>query len=510
MTVPGTSSRQKNVKYKPYYLYVIIIWLLLVLLFGAVIINADISRARREFQADALELYHRLDDKLAINETVLDGFAATVDAMGRIDRDKIRNYTSQILTRYSQIYMFEIAQKVPAQNQRRFEARMRREVSPDFRIREFGYDTDRKWHVPGKRPFYIPITFMSPQLSGSGNVLGLDLTSNDWFVQSMKLSVQRHHIVASRPFKLVEGKQGYLLNRPIHERPDKPMPDGVEDRYVMLVILTKSLFAGSLEGMQGYDVSLYYRDDVLVPGDSVLYRQSRDNSSNFAAFWLPRLSFKRPLNSLTQPFVLDVDKQLGWNILNWPYLIILFIVAIGTFLIVMRYARSYRREQILRAKEASLLFYLANHDSLTGLANRNLLSDRLDHAMKQAVRNASRLAVLFIDLDNFKYVNDKYGHASGDLLLIKVANRLRKCVRNGDTLARRSGDEFVVILENIADRETADQVADKIHEGFRDCFEIGEQQLSITTSIGVAVYPDDASEAQELLELADRRMYSSK
>jgi len=481
-----------------------------VLLFGAVIINADISRARREFQANALELYHRLNDKLAINETVLDGFAATVDAMGRIDRDKIRNYTSQILARYSQIYMFEIAQKVPAQQQRRFETRMRREVNPDFRIREFAYDADRKWHVAAKRPFYIPIIFMSPQLSGTGNVLGLDLNSNSRFLESLKLSVQTHHIVATRPFILVEGKQGYLLNRPIREHPHSPTPDSVEDRYVMLVILTNSLFAGSPEGMHDYNISLYYRDDSTVPADSILYRQIRDNAGGFAALCLPRLSFKRPLTSLTQPFVLDVDKQLGWNILNWPYLFILLIVSVGTFFIVMRYARSYRREQILRAKEASLLFYLANHDSLTGLANRNLLSDRLDHAMKQAVRNASRLAVLFIDLDNFKYVNDKYGHASGDLLLIKVANRLRKCVRNGDTLARRSGDEFVVILENIAERETADQVANKIHDGFREAFAVGDQQLSISTSIGVAVYPDDASEAHELLELADRRMYSSK
>ena len=161
-------------------------------------------------------------------------------------------------------------------------------------------------------------------------------------------------------------------------------------------------------------------------------------------------------------------------------------------------------------QETYQLFYQANHDSLTGLANRDLLLDRLQHALRQAQRTKNKLAVLFMDLDDFKPVNDMYGHDFGDKLLNKVSDRLLACSRSGDTLARRSGDEFVLVIENIENEEKIKIIIEKIQDAFDSHFKIEQIELNISISIGCAIFPDDAGDLDELLNIADKKMYKNK
>ncbi len=153
---------------------------------------------------------------------------------------------------------------------------------------------------------------------------------------------------------------------------------------------------------------------------------------------------------------------------------------------------------------------LAYHDVLTGLPNRLLLHDRLEHALAKAQRRSQAVAVLYLDLDNFKNINDSLGHAVGDQLLIEVANRLRASVRDMDTVARLGGDEFVVLLENLEDTAAAASVAAKVHAGLARPIQVGSQSLHADASIGIALYPADGDNAASLLQNADTAMYQAK
>jgi diguanylate cyclase (GGDEF)-like protein/PAS domain S-box-containing protein len=154
--------------------------------------------------------------------------------------------------------------------------------------------------------------------------------------------------------------------------------------------------------------------------------------------------------------------------------------------------------------------HLAYHDNLTGLPNRGLLQDRLGHAIARAGRSARKVAVLFIDLDNFKNINDTLGHDVGDELLRQVAQRLSGCVRAGDTIARQGGDEFIVLLDNLDDGRGASVVAQKILNSLRAPFALGGTEQHVSGSVGIAVFPDDGGDAQTLMKNADTAMFHGK
>jgi len=153
---------------------------------------------------------------------------------------------------------------------------------------------------------------------------------------------------------------------------------------------------------------------------------------------------------------------------------------------------------------------LAYHDSLTGLPNRRLFRDRLSMAVAQAHRNSQHLAVLFLDLDRFKSVNDSLGHAAGDRLIQHVAERLRTCLREGDTVARLGGDEFTLLLPGVAQVVDAARVAEKVLDALRAPFLIEDRELLATASIGISLYPEDGRDADTLVKNADAGMYRAK
>lgn len=152
----------------------------------------------------------------------------------------------------------------------------------------------------------------------------------------------------------------------------------------------------------------------------------------------------------------------------------------------------------------------AAHDALTGLPSEPLLADRLGRAVARARRDGEQVAIAFLDLDGFKAVNDRYGHDVGDVLLREVADRLTGNVRDGDTVARRSGDEFLLLLPGVAGRAGVEHVARRVAEALRAPIEVGARRLEVGASIGLALWPDDAVDEAELLRQADAAMYLAK
>ena len=154
--------------------------------------------------------------------------------------------------------------------------------------------------------------------------------------------------------------------------------------------------------------------------------------------------------------------------------------------------------------------HTAEHDFLTGLPNRWLLTDRLSQVIALAKRNNERVAVLFLDLDGFKHINDSLGHTAGDRLLQSIAKRLVKCVRGSDTVSRQGGDEFVVLLSEMQQGNDAAITAQRILEAVAESHCLDDRKLHVTTSIGISVYPDDGLDADTLIKNADTAMYQAK
>jgi len=182
-------------------------------------------------------------------------------------------------------------------------------------------------------------------------------------------------------------------------------------------------------------------------------------------------------------------------------------------LLVMVFAVMYRRlrREIHRREEAEAeIRRLAYHDSLTGLPNRNLFYDRFEQAIRQAERDDTGFALCFIDLDSFKDINDQLGHSAGDAVLAQVAARLLETLRGSDTVARFGGDEFVVLLHEIDSRQDALHLADILQQALRKPFQAGAQEVAISASIGVSLYPSDERDIKALLHYADAAMYHGK
>lgn len=162
-----------------------------------------------------------------------------------------------------------------------------------------------------------------------------------------------------------------------------------------------------------------------------------------------------------------------------------------------------------KAREEAVRF-LAYHDSLTGLPNRRLLDDRLAQAVHLARRRERKLAVMLLDLDDFKQVNDGFGHRAGDAALREAAQRLSACVRKADTLARYGGDEFVIVLSEVQGETDCRLIADKALQALARELPVGDASVALSASIGISLFPADAGDGDALLRNADAAMYRAK
>ncbi|MEJ2326326.1 MAG: GGDEF domain-containing protein [Chromatiaceae bacterium] len=318
--------------------------------------------------------------------------------------------------------------------------------------------------------------------------------------------------VASHPFELLEGRRGYVLYHPIAAAIGKRL---IEDRlhqpwYALLVVDAATVLPAWISHTPGLSVTLYHRDFGPLDPTGRLAAAAGPERSPVERALLPRLTRVVALPDRSQPFALAYAHQNGWHDLD-PLLsgtlLVLCVVAVVT---TLWFGRSFHARQLQVLNERDRLFVVANFDTLTGLPNRDLLNDRVEQALRRAKRQGSRLGLLFLDLDRFKGVNDRFGHAAGDEVLRQVAVRLRGVLREQDTLARLHGDEFLALLEDVgSDRDIA-QVREKIKQALVPPFIIKGEALRLTVSIGTAQFPRDGAFPERLLRQADFRMFEDK
>ena len=173
-------------------------------------------------------------------------------------------------------------------------------------------------------------------------------------------------------------------------------------------------------------------------------------------------------------------------------------------------ALGINRDITNRIKETERLEQLAHYDHLTKVPNRYLLLSRLEHLISQSERSKNQFALLFVDLDDFKVINDTKGHVFGDWVLVKTASCLKQAIRDSDTVARIGGDEFVLVLENISNRNDVTRMIQKSSKALNEDFIIENQKVEVSCSIGVAFYPEDGTTIDNLFTTADMNMYKAK
>ncbi len=487
------------------YLLILVVWFFFVAVLIGFIIDSELNKNRQAFQRSGDAFYEQLASKVEINEAVIEGFASLLASTPRYKRKQVRSYARRMIRRYPHIHTFEVARYVKRDELSGFVADMRRNVQPDFRIAGFDFNDRRQWLNVTRADHYYPVVFMEPMQAHNRAILGLDLGSVDMFRQALKRSGKKGLSIASPPFTLLEGQRGFLLQRAVAGKSEKE-----PRQYAILVLKSKALLPAVLLEEEQLTARLSHATPGKIAGDEVLYYKPGLLAEKLEKWLFPRLQYQRQIDNPGQPFVLTLERQLRFSDVNLVLILAVLVVAVASFWSVLVFARLHHRNEMVRLQYENRLYHLANNDSLTGLANRNFLLDRLRLVLARAKRKGTRFALVFLDMNNFKMINDEFGHAAGDNLLRDVAARFKTCMREEDTVCRYQGDEFVVLLEEINHREETEQVRTKLLECLQTPFRVNGIEVQASVSIGIAVFPDDGEEGKTLLHVADQKMYRDK
>jgi len=483
-----------------------VLWIVLALALTYSVWVESYREIERGFNVQSAALSAGLNDKLLSNEAVLEGFSSLLSAGDEINEAMATRYVQQMQVHYPHIYMLEIARMIFHHEIPELERSMVRVGYAGFKLHSVRCEQECDWNVSLNPQFnYYPLVFIYPALPGTERLLGLDLSSSPFLSIPLARSLKEERYVASEPFILTEGGKGYLMHRKA----------GKSGQFIALLAvnvdqLRDATTLGMAAGNPGLGFTLWHRG---INGDappSLIMNRDQNNEIGLEKRFLPVLTMRKELGGTGQPFTLEVRHQLRLTDFNLSVLTALSIFNLGILAILIKYAFFRRQEAADKQIQMQQWSYLANHDSLTGLPNRLLLMDRLEMALRNAQRNKTLFAVIFMDINQFKQANDAYGHHVGDLVLKLVAGRIKASLRAVDSVARISGDEFVVVLGEVMHRTQAQDVGNKILATLPPFMEPEYPELSISLSMGIALYPEDGMDAEALIKLADQKMYHDK
>lgn len=504
--------------YGRYYVIGMAVWLIASLAAFAFVLRASNELTDHEFREYAESIHTHLRDKLRANETVLYGFAGFLGALNVSSnenaRDSAKIYARSILERHPHIHMLEIVRKLPLHELESYSAQLRRKSLPNFQVRQFGYNSDRQWHPLPKKDYYYPVVFMAPERPESADVYGLDMGSLDSLRQALLRSEQQGIPVSSEPFRLVEGDTAYVMFRPainsfstIAKRPEGM---AASLSYALLVVRTQSLLPAREMLSDRIRHTALHRDFEAGENVPPLFDIAAKPASSLENSLLPRLVSDRTISDVSPQLRIVLERQIRFSDINAAALALAGMASILSLTMLLAFLRTHDRQRRALEEDRRAIEHLALHDALTALPNRFLMLGHLEQAISLATRHDMKVAVLFLDLDGFKPINDRLGHAIGDIVLKEIARRLQTCVRDCDTAARYGGDEFVILLTEIWGEENAALVADKVLGIVAQPIQAGGETVQVSTSIGIAIFPNDGNSAEALIDQADKAMYVAK
>ena len=419
----------------------------------------------------------------------------------------------EIAARFPGIVALQYAPLVLAADRERFEAMVRADRSmspagyPRFAI-----------HPPGPREAYMPILYNEP-MGANERAFGFDASSAPELREVQERAHDSGRPELSGRITLVQGGHGVLLRYAVYQRGSRAA--SVEERrgtyrgQLGLVLDLPMLMHGLVDpGDDPWRVRIEDTGPADAP-DTADIRAVRhapellfDSAPQAGRGARPAPSLERELRVGGRRWRLSFDRDEG---LPWLRAVPLAVLAGGVALslLLVMVARGFRRNYETVARRERRSRHDALHDYLTGLPNRGFFEQTLSRALERARERDEKVALLFLDLDHFKAINDRHGHAVGDAVLRPVADRMQNTLRGGDTVARLGGDEFVVLLPHARDGAWQ-QTAQRLRDAMAHPVSEGDLQLWVTPSIGVAVFPDDAGDAEMLMRRADGAMYRAK
>lgn len=396
-------------------------------------------------------------------------------------------------------------------------------------LRQQGVTNYQIW-PRGNRPLYTPLMWVEPSSAAGRALRGYDSYADAPRRAAMELARDTNlpSITGKLGMKMPSGElePGFIMYLPLY-RAQAPH-DTLASRRANLTGWTSTAFRisklmASLYGdrPQGNWIRIF--DGVALTPQNLLYASPRTQQNNAVGADFDQREQLEYLEvagrtwtiAISMPAVGELPlMENRARLIALAGIILSLLLALLTWVQVSGRERAYAlatsMTEALRTSEARYR-HLAQHDPLTNLPNLSLFTDRLQQALMLAERNQQQLAILFLDLDQFKPVNDELGHQVGDLLLQAVATRLHECLRASDTVARVGGDEFVLLLPEISGLSEVMVVAGHIRDRLNQSFQMAAgQQLNISCSIGIALYPEHGRDGAQLLKRADHAMYDAK
>ncbi|VVM36299.1 hypothetical protein PS862_02793 [Pseudomonas fluorescens] len=478
------------------------------------LLKSETQRRETHFSEYVQNISGIVRNQLDTNEAVLAGFSAFLQAVDQSDTEAAARYAAAVLSAYPHIYMLEAARAVPIAEQAAFEDLLRRTWRPDFELKDFPSLTQQ----PAQHQVYLnetwPVLFMYPLLPESSSIYGVRLETVAYLSYALARTHNNQKPVVSPVFTMYEGGNAYILMQSVSRTErvrENTLPNFFGSTMVSLLLVKTGAL---LEAVNHANV------DPLVHISAVLKTAAGSESNVFSTqtkqagfldhLFMPLLADRVEIRSVSQPMTLLFDRQLRLgDVLTAQTLIILAVLAGALVLmpvVLIRHFRAIERAELEHERSA----YLASHDVLTQLPNRYLFADRFDQAFSDWKVNGIPFAIMLIDLDHFKKINDKYGHEVGDQVLWAVANRMLQATRSCDTVARYGGDEFVVLITNITKTECAEIRAERMLEAIAKSVETTVGELTLSCSIGVSLCPIHGQSLDTLLKAADQAMYGVK
>ncbi len=494
-------------------------WLILTLTLGVTWFTWDHERQntrqqlRSQFDFALRDMVSRVDQRVMGYEQMLRGVQSLFATTPLKNRAALHDYvdTLQLDANFSGIQAIGVVAWVSKQDKPAHLATMRRAGFPDYAI-----DPD------GPRDVYAPIVQREPYVGRNRAPPGSDV----WLDPMRRLALER---ARDSGMPAISGKvqlkadtrsgapPGFIMYLPIYA-PGLPH-DTVDQRRTQLIgwvyaAFHMNDFMASLYGRQSPGLTLAMYDGTDAKAASLLYRTG-DSAAVDEAQRPAAVSANEYMVVAGHHWTLSLRTQEAFELRygrGTETVTAVAGVGLSLLLALLAWLMVNGRNRALRLAAAMTeeLRQMAQHDPLTGLPNRALFSDRLNQELARAKRQNGRFAMVFLDLDHFKPINDNYGHDVGDQVLRWVARQLQNCVRAADTVGRLGGDEFVVLLAQRSESEAILALTEKFHQALRQPFVVEGHELTISCCIGVAIYPDDGTDALTLTKGADNAMYRAK
>lgn len=472
----------------------------------------DAERSLAMFNLQAQDASRDIRDRVNVYFGMLHSAGSFFAGSNSVTRTEWKAYVDFLNPKesYPGIEGMGVIRYIPDRQKREFENAIRRENSRD--------SADYAIHPPGVRETYYPVTYFWPPLKGL-KVLGLDHGAYPAGLKALERARDSGMVTMSDDLQYAKNSKynhPILFMFPIYRNGLPVATVGERQKaiwgFVYARVNVNDLFRDAISS----SVSEKIHIEVFEGGDADQEAPSLDKAHLIYDADLKDIphaldaSYK-PRHHTTERVAIDGTSWIFYSSSrfdgeveqrnNTP----LFVLLIGSLLSIGASALTF-----IRSRQRQLAYQYAYYDYLTGLPNRRLLQDRCQQALANAQRHGTGMALLFIDLDKFKPINDSLGHEAGDQVLKTLAGRLASCLREGDTLSRLGGDEFIVLLLNIASKEEASSVAQKVIAITSEMIPMKGQNLQVGCSIGISIFPKDGADFNALLKNADAAMYRAK